>query len=270
MKAQFTQFTGSIPEHYEKGLVPYIFIDYGQDLADRVAALNPEKLLEIAAGTGVVTCMLQEALGDSTHMTVTDLNPEMLEVTQGKLGDFKNIKVQPADALALPFDDEVFDAVICQFGVMFFPDKATSYREVYRTLKSGGKYFFNVWDSFEHNAYARIAHEVICNTFPDNPPQFLQLPFGYYQTEAISDSLTDAGFINITVDVLRIEKIIPDTENFARGLVCGNPTAEEIKDRGDKDPEDVVSVLSEALKKEFGDNPGRMSLQSILFSVTKP
>jgi len=269
MTKQFAQFTGSIPENYEKGLVPHIFLDYGKDLADRIATLNPRKLLEIAAGTGIVTCMLRDVLDNKTHITATDLNSEMLEVAQQKLDKADNIELKPADATALPFEDEAFGVVVCQFGVMFFPDKDSSYREVYRTLSPGGKYVFNVWDSFENNHFARIAHETIATFFPDEPPEFLRLPFGYNQIDEIKDSLVDAGFNNITSEILQRNKEIPDAEVFARGLVCGNPTAEEIKERGNADPEEVVLALSKALRNEFGNDPGQMTMQAILFTASK-
>src|SRR5262249_23899277 len=163
-----------------------------------------------------------------------------------------------------------FDTVVCQFGIMFFPDKDKSYREVYRVLMPGGRYLFNVWDSFAHNPNARIQHEAIASFFPEDPPVFYKLPYSYHEVPPIEASLTKAGFQNITHAVVRVDKEFEDGDRFARGVVSGNPVIEEIRRRGGIDPEAVVSAVAGALRREFGDSPGRMPLQAIVFSTHKP
>lgn len=270
MEPKFAQFSGGIPEHYDRGLGPHIFMDFGRDLAQRAAATKPHRLLEIAAGTGIVTRMLRDALPDATHITATDLNPPMLDIARRKFQQTENIEFQPVDAMALPFEEAAFDTVVCQFGVMFFPDKDQSYREVRRVLVSGGHYLFNVWDSFEYNPNARIQHETIASFFPENPPSFYKLPFSYYRSDPIKASLIKAGFGHISAAVLRIEKEIQDVESFAHGVVYGNPVIDEIRGRGDIDPATVVTAVAAALRREFGDDPARMPLQAIAWSATKP
>ncbi len=149
----------------------------------------------------------------------------------------------------------------------FRPDKDASYREVHRVLAPGGRYLFSVWDSHRHNPFGRIAHETAASFFPADPPQFYTVPFSYYQIDPIKASLVDAGFNDISVAVVRQEKDIPDTARFARGLVYGNPLIDQIKQRGGVDPDRVVDALAQALRREFGADPGRMSLQAIVFSA---
>ena len=156
---QAARFAGDIPANYDSGLGPHLFVDYAADLARRATAAKPGRVLELAAGTGIVTRMLRDALPDSTHLVASDLNPPMLEMARQKFSADEKVEFQPADATALPFADGAFDTLVCQFGVMFFPDKDKSYREAYRVLASGGRYHFNVWDSFEFNPFARIAHD---------------------------------------------------------------------------------------------------------------
>lgn len=165
-------FVGTIPQHYDQGLGPMIFVDYATDIAKRVAASNPARVLETAAGTGIVTRRLRDVLPASTHLTATDLNAPMLDIARAKFRSGEQIEFQPADATALPFADGSFDAIVCQFGVMFFPDKDKSYREAYRLLTPRGRYLFNVWDSHRHNPFGRIAHETAGRFFPADPPQF--------------------------------------------------------------------------------------------------
>jgi SAM-dependent methyltransferase len=171
MKDDAAGFTGSIPEHYDQGLGPVIFVDYAADMAHRVAACAPSRVLETAAGSGIVTRQLRDALPNGTQLTATDLNAPMLDVARTKFQPGEQVEFKPADAMALPLEDGSFDAVVCQFGVMFFPDKAKSYREVYRVLAPGGHYWLSVWDSHSYNPWARIVHEVCGRFFPADPPQ---------------------------------------------------------------------------------------------------
>ena len=131
-------------------------------------------VLETAAGTGIVTRQLRDALPARVQLTATDLNPPMIEVARNKFRSSENVDLRSADATALPFPDAAFDAVVCEFGVMFFPDKAKSYQEVYRVLAPGGRYLFNVWDSHRYNPFGRISHEVAGSFFPADPPPVLQ------------------------------------------------------------------------------------------------
>ena len=208
-------FVGNIPEHYDRCLVPISFVDYAADIARRAAAWSPARVLEIAAGTGVVTRQLRDLLPAGAHLTATDLNPPMLEIARAKFRPDEQVDFRPADATTLPFPDCSFDAVVCQFGVMFFPDKDKSYREIHRVLAPGGRYLFNVWDSHSYNKVGRIAHEVAGDFFPADPPQFYKVPFSCHQIDPIKESLIGAGFTDITVAVAASEKEIPNTAHFA-------------------------------------------------------
>ncbi|MDB5633928.1 MAG: ubiquinone biosynthesis protein UbiE [Tardiphaga sp.] len=263
-------FTGGIPQHYDQGLGPMIFVDYAADIARRAAAYHPARVLETAAGTGIVTRALRDHLPVAAHMTATDLNPPMLDIARTKFRPSEQIAFQPADATALPFADGSFDAVVCQFGVMFFPDKDKSYSEVYRVLAPGGHYLFSTWDSHRHNPFGRIAHAVAGRFFPADPPQFYNVPFSCHQIDPIKASLTAAGFTDVDVDVVKLEKQIPDVAVFARAAVYGNPLIDQIRARGGVEPEQIVDAMLQEFRREFGPGPGRMPLQAIVFSAKKP
>jgi SAM-dependent methyltransferase len=262
-------FVGNIPDHYDRDLGPIVFVDYADDIARRVAAHGPMRVLETAAGTGIVTRKLRDLLPASVHLTATDLNAPMLEVIRRKVRRGEQVELQPADAGALPFADATFDAVVCQFGVMFFPDKEKSYQEVHRVLVPGGRYVFSVWDSHRYNPFARIAHETAGRFFPADPPQFYSVPFGCSDIDPIKEALIAAGFIGITASVIALEKAIPDAAAFARGLVYGNPLIDQIRQRGGVDPQRVADALTDGLRREFGADPGKMPLQAIVFEVRK-
>lgn len=262
-------FVGTIPEMYDRGLGPAIFVDYANDLTRRVAALAPERVLETAAGTGIVTRRLRDSLPAGATLIASDLSPSMIEVARTKFQPGEQVDFRAIDAMALPFPDRDLAAVVCQFGVMFYPDKDKSYRETYRVLRTGGHYLFNVWDAHQHNPFARIEHEISGSFFPTDPPQFYSVPFSYNRIDPIRDSLIDAGFDNINVAVVTLEKVIPDVIEFARGMVYGNPLIDQIRARGGVDPEKFVDRTVEALNREFGRDPARMPLQAIVFSARR-
>jgi ubiquinone/menaquinone biosynthesis C-methylase UbiE len=139
MAATDKLFAGSIPEIYDQFLVPLIFESYARDLAERLARLEPREVLETAAGTGVLTRAMASRLPAQARIVATDLNQPMLNHAQGQSHDGR-ITWRQADALALPFEDRRFDAVACQFGAMFFPDKVQGYREARRVLKRGASF----------------------------------------------------------------------------------------------------------------------------------
>ncbi len=172
MSNAVTQFTGSIPDYYDRCLGPHIFVPYARDMALRVAALAPRHVLEIAAGTGIVSKCLRATLPTDTELLISDLNQPMLEIAKTKLAGASGVSFQAADACVMPFPDEAFDCAVCQFGMMFFPDKERHLRETRDVLRQGGHYLFNVWAEFACNPFARIAHETIGNFFTSDPPAF--------------------------------------------------------------------------------------------------
>jgi ubiquinone/menaquinone biosynthesis C-methylase UbiE len=262
-------FTGSIPQYYDQGLGPVIFAGYAADTAQRVAIGRPARVLETAAGTGILTRKLRDALLADAQLTATDLNPPMLDLARAKFRPGEPVNFQPADATALPFADASFDTIVCQFGLMFFPDKAASFSEARRALAPGGRYLFSVWDSHRHNPFGRIAHAMAEHFFPVDPPQFYNVPFSCHQIDPIKEMLITAGFDDIGVAVIRQERELPDVANFARAAVHGNPLIDQIQARGGVDPTRVVDALTQEFRREFGNNPGRMSIQAIVFSAVK-
>jgi len=167
-------FQGAVPENYDRYLGPVIFEPWAEDLVSRLANKKNKRVLEIACGTGIVTRRLRDALPATIEIVATDLNSDMFEFAKPKFGDDENVIWQQADASAVPFPDCSFDAAVCQFGVMFVPDKAAAMRESYRVLRGGGVFLFNVWDSLEMNPFGQIAHTTIASFFDRDPPRFMR------------------------------------------------------------------------------------------------
>ena len=188
-------FAGSIPENYDRYMVPLIFEPYAVDIARRAASLSPSAVLETAAGSGVVTRALAPRLPRGASYIVTDLNQPMVDYAASRQPPDTRVKWRQADALALPFENATFDLVCCQFGAMFFPDRTSGYREARRVLKPGGHFLFNVWDRIEENVFADDVTNALAKNFPDDPPRFLaRTPHGYHDTALIHSELEEAGF----------------------------------------------------------------------------
>src|SRR5712692_7235634 len=231
MAATDKVFAGSIPEIYDRFLVPLIFQAYARDLAERLARVEPQDVLETAAGTGVLTRAMAARLSAHARLTATDLNQPMLDHA-ARQSDDRRIAWRQADALALPFDDQKFDAVACQFGVMFFPDKVQGYREARRVLKPGGRFFFSVWDRISENEFADVVTEALAVLFPQDPPRFMaRTPHGYHDVEKIRAELTAAGFKEISIATVEGKSRASSPREPAIAYCEGTPLRNEIEAR---------------------------------------
>ncbi len=270
MSGNNADFSGDIPSNYDQGLGPILFVPYAMDMAQRVASgRTASRVLETAAGSGIVTRALRDALPPTTHITATDLNAPMLDIARTKFHADENVVFQSADALALPFDNGSFDTMICQFGIMFYPDKDQSFREAHRVLASGGRYLFSVWDAHRHNAFGRIVHETIGSFFPEDPPKFFETPFGYHLIDPIKEALLAAGFGGIQVAIDHKRRPVADFSSFARGFVFGSPVVDQIRQRGGTAPSEIQDAVAVAMRRELGEEPAIVPMQAIVFEARK-
>ncbi|MFN8499016.1 MAG: class I SAM-dependent methyltransferase [Anaerolineae bacterium] len=258
-------FVGSIPRYYDQYLVPIIFDEYAADLAQRVAVPPRGTVLEIAAGTGIVTLRLREALPDDVGMVVTDLNEPMLDLARRKFDSPANIEFQTADAARLPFPNAAFGAVVCQFSLMFFPDKRAAMQEAARVLTPGGAFVFSVWDSFEHNHFIQTVNHTLARLFPANPPPFFDTPYGYHSIDAVKTLAAEAGFTEMDIHVLPRVSRADRARNVALGFILGTPVCAQIVERGEPELKAVVDAVERDLQKTYGPAAIRAKMQAIVF-----
>ena len=262
-------FTESIPPIYDEFLGPVFFEPYAVDLAGRLAGLREGRVLELAAGTGILTRCLRDALPSTVEIVATDLNGAMLERAKPKFTTSERVAFSVADATKLPFADESFDAVACQFGIMFFPDKPASLRECLRVLRPGGSLLFNVWDSLEHNDLARIADDAVRAAFPADPPTFYHTPYGCFDVESISSMVAAAGFEAGEHAALSLPGNSPSALASAKGIVEGTPMSNEIRRRDPAAIAAIVAAVERELIARFG-GPDGAKMRAIVFAAKRP
>jgi ubiquinone/menaquinone biosynthesis C-methylase UbiE len=263
-------FSGSIPLLYETHLVPLIFAPYAADLAERVAVRSPKDVLEIAAGTGVATRALDAVLPHHVAITATDLNQPMLEQAAA-VGTRRIVQWQQADAMQLPFEDGTFDAVACQFGVMFFPDRPKAYSEARRVLRPGGCFIFSAWDRIDENEFADTVTRVLGELFPDDPPRFLaRTPHGYHDRKLIVRDLVQAGF-RAAPDVTTISaRSQAESARIPAIAYCqGTPLRNEIEARDALRLGEATDFAAAAIARQFGHGAVDGKIQAHVVSVKK-
>jgi len=256
-------FAGSIPENYDRYLVPLIFESFAQDLAQRIAALSPNTVLETAAGSGVVTRALTARLSPDASYVVTDLNQPMLDYAATRQAANNRITWRKADALALPFEDAAFDLVCCQFGVMFFPNRQSGYLEARRVLKPGGHFLFNVWDRIEENVFANDVTNALAELFPSDPPRFLaRTPHGYYDTALIRRELEQAGFSSVVIETRADQSRASSPRDPAVAYCQGTPLRSEIEARAADRLEAATDYAASRIANKHGSGEVAAKIQA--------
>lgn len=250
-------FTGSIPEHYDTYSGPVMFDPLAADFVGRLPERIEGDVLEVACGTGVVTRRLRARLDPAVRLVATDLSGDMVGYARRKLGEPAGIEWREADAVALPFPDGSFGAVVCQLGIMFVPDKGAAMREARRVLAAGGLFVFGVWDRLEANPHAKASGDAIAALLPGDPiTAFTKVPYSFNDEAAIRGLLAASGFAEVRIDRAEIEIVSPTTRSLATGIVRGTPRALFLQERGV--PVDaVVDAVAAALARVGGDNPYR-------------
>ncbi len=246
-------FMGSIPKLYESYLVPMIFEPYAADLASRISGRPLSRVLEIAAGTGVVTRELARILPTSVAIVATDLNEPMLEQAR-EIGTSRPVEWRQADAMNLPF-----------------PDKAKAFSEAHRVLRRGGIFVFNVWDRIEENQFVDTVTTALEKLFPDDPPRFhARVPHGYYSRSIIEQDLAAGGFTvrhDFTTLTARSQARSPRIP--AMGYCQGTPLRNEIEERDASLLGDATLLALDAISERFGTTNISGKLQAHIVTVEK-
>ncbi len=252
-------FDEGVAEFYDSLLVPILFEPYASEMAIVAERLKPGSILEVAAGTGALTRALRVTLDPATEIVATDLSQAMIDVGAPSL-TMSRTHWMHADAQNLPFAPSMFDLVVCQFGVMFFPDKLKAYDEAKRVLRSGGRFLFTTWDSLPANDFARCVDECLASLFPSNPPDFLRnLSYSYFDIASIKAQMSSAGFDAISCDRIELTSVAA-AHDIAAAFCQGTPLREEIERRAPARISEIVDEVAEQMESRHGVRPcGGMS-----------
>ena len=260
------RFHGSVPSFYDRYLGPFMFESYAEALAERLPRRDGVRVLELACGTGIVTERLLRALPRDGTLLATDLAQPMLDVARRRVED-PRVEWRTADIGALPFDAGSFDAIVCSFGLMFVPDKAAALAEARRVLAPGGTLLATTWGALGELPWVRAMHERLVAMFPDNPPRFLETPYGFGDAGFWKKELAAAGFTRVAVEKVHIASEAPSAEDVATGFIKGTPLFPALQERG-ADHNRVVRAVAEALAKVGGLRPFRVPLFALLLEAS--
>ncbi|MFB9359735.1 class I SAM-dependent methyltransferase [Actinoplanes nipponensis] len=260
-------FAGSIPEIYDRCLGPLLFRPYAEDLAGRLAVRPADRLLELAAGTGIATAEVARAVSPGARIVATDLQQAMLDMAARRVRAGQ-VRFRTADAQELPFGDGSFDALFCQFGVMFLPDKDRAYRGMRRVLAGGGTLIFSVWDRIETSPIVAAVADALARRFPDDPPRFMsRVPHGYHDPAAIREDLGAAGFTEITVESVTLPSTAPSAREVAVGFCQGTPLRHEIVARDATGLPAVTEAVTQAVADRFGEAPVAATMTALVVTA---
>jgi ubiquinone/menaquinone biosynthesis C-methylase UbiE len=258
-------YKDSMPAFYDRYLGPIQFVPWAGEMATRVAARRPARILETACGTGIVTYAMHDASPES-EIVATDISQAMLDFATAKRPE-SGIVWKQADAGALPFEDASFETLVCQFGIMFVPDKDRAYAEARRVLRPGGAFLFSVWDSFDNNPLPRTSAAAIASLFPSDPPTFMQrVPYGYYDTNAIERALRRGGFARVTSET-RSVRIRATGHEQAMGSCQGGPLRNEIESRDPDGLARATEAVTRAVEEKFGSGEFETTNQAIIITA---
>jgi SAM-dependent methyltransferase len=259
----------ALAEFYDRYLVPLNFAPYAEVVADRANALRPRRVLETAAGTGVVTQALSRTLPSDVAITATDINLPMIARGKARPG-MERVVWQQADAMKLPFSDAAFDLIVCQFGVMFFPDKRASFRESFRVLAPGGTYLFVLWDDYaiQVDSPLWIATLAVGDMLGRDPRTLLNP--GYYDEPTIRSDLAAAGLHEVRIDrVVRPAKAASARE-AAVTTVQGSLLRMAVEAADPSRLGEATDAVEQVIRARFGDGPVEGESNALFVTTTKP
>jgi SAM-dependent methyltransferase len=260
-----TSWLDDMPQAYERGLRSATFAPYATELAERAARFAPHDVLELAAGTGIVTEELVRALPDA-HVTATDLNPAMVEWGRRHV---PGAEWRVADAMELDVPDESVDLLVCQFGVMFFPDRAASFAEAARAQRPGGAYLFATWDVLDGNEFEAALTAILGELLPDDPPLFLaRTPHGYHDPDTIRADVTAGGLRVEHVDHVELTGTAPSMRALTEGYCFGSPLRFDLERAGDL--RQTAEAAAERMTQRFGAGPVTGKLAAYVVTARLP
>jgi ubiquinone/menaquinone biosynthesis C-methylase UbiE len=221
------QVSRSAADVYEEFFVPALFQEWAGRVAD-AAALEPgHKVLDVACGTGVLARSALDRVGPGGAVTGLDRNDGMLVVARRKS---PGIDWRSGRAEALPFADDTFDAVVSQFGLMFFEDRVKALAEMSRVLRRGGRLAVAVWASLDRSPGYRALTALIERLFGKRIASELEAPFVLGDSAALGALFARAGIVETKISTRQGSARFPSLEEWLRTEIKGWTLADLLDD----------------------------------------
>lgn len=269
MKESSIVFDDSVAQNYDDCLGPFLFEPFALDLVERIEISKARNVLELACGTGRVTKHLSLQLSADAKLTATDLNPGMIDVAKQRITS-GNVRWETVDMTNIPFEENQFDLIVCQFGIMFAPDKVKAFTEIRRVLKKGGKLIFNTWGDIHNNKVWSITSDLVNSFLGENPTGiFTEGPFSLQDEKVVLQFLEQAGFNETKFFSVDKTGTIPTAAEAAKGFILGLPVRATIKNRIPSALPEILTSLEKAFTQQLSDLPLKASLNALVFECTK-
>ena len=263
-KKEAFKFTGEDAENYDTYLGPILFEPYGQFIALQVAAEKPGSVLEIACGTGRVTRQLRKSLPATAKLIASDISGDMLAVAKREL-DGHDIEFKVEDAQSLSFPDNSFDLVICQFGMMFLPDKQKGFNEIYRVLKPGGKFMCLTWDNMLNIPICKlIFNDLVVPLFHDEDTTRFYVPFSMHNPQQLKDWMQNAGFTSTEVDTIVLNSGPHEVKNVVDAYFRKHMMGKEVMAKDPSAFEPIAREFEEEIGRQYGAADPVFELSALL------
>jgi SAM-dependent methyltransferase len=263
--AEESSWVDTMPDFYDRCLGPALFTPWAQHLAAVAAGHAPDSVLEIAAGSGILTAELVRRL-PTAQLTATDLNPAMVSWGAQRVSGPTWLA---ADAQRLQFSHSSFDMVICQFGVMFFPDKAAAFDQVADVLRPGGVFVFSVWDAVEESLFPAALVSGLADVFPDEAPDFVaRIPHGYHDPDEIASDLDAGGLVLDQIERVVLRGKATSAGTLAEGFCKGTPLRFALQQRGDV--HHLTEAVADRMTARLGSGPVDGDLAGFVVSARRP
>jgi ubiquinone/menaquinone biosynthesis C-methylase UbiE len=263
-------FGGSVAEYYDRFLGPLLFEPFAADLAGRINGEDLRAVLEVAAGTGRLTRHLSSRLSASAQLVATDINEAMLETAKERVKGTK-ISWRVADAAHLPFDEASFNLVVCQFGVSFFSDRPSAFREIYRVLRPGGIFLFNTWQSMENNPRMLPMKKAFREVLGAAADEFLKrTPYGFYDQSLIRQLMMDAAFKDVTIEVVARNERYENLDEFFRGFIYGSPLGGFLQKQDEEIRQKFKKIIREEMEEQSSVYGNNIPMQALVCCGRKP
>jgi SAM-dependent methyltransferase len=245
------QISGSAADIYEQHMVPAIFARWAPDLVQAAGVQPAERVLDVACGTGAVTRLLAEQVGPAGNVTGLDITPGMLAAAR-LAAPSQRIEWLEGSAVKMPLPDGTFDAVVCQQGLQFFPDKPAALSEMRRVLKRGGRLALSCWRSVEHTPGYLVLEQALARRV--GPEKAALPPFSLGDAGAIRGLVVGAGFREVKLRAEAKMMRFRSAEHLVRAVVGGAPAMMgALTGQGEGVLDAIIAEVTEATKHYVDD-----------------